>query len=89
MSLKRQERRLGREPTFRARQRDGSMFKKQGSIQSPGTREGGRCATQATLTLGEWNGIFLVSPVTMQGRSVILLVSSVSHLILGSLNRLQ
>lgn len=66
----------------------GSVFKKQGIIQSPGTLEGGRCVKLATLTLGEWNGFSDLTSYNAR-RSVILLVSSVSHLIFGSLNRLQ
>lgn len=43
------------------------VFKQQGSLQSPGAREEGRCVKSATFTLGEWKGISPVSPVVMQG----------------------
>lgn len=84
MSLMNRERRLGREPGFRAEQRDGSMFKKQSNLLEHMKEED--LLKLPSLTLSKWNGISLVSPVIMQG-GFILLVSLISHLILGSVNR--
>lgn len=43
------------------------VFKPQGSPQSPGAHEEGRCVKSATLAPGEWKDISPVSPVATQG----------------------
>lgn len=68
MSLMNQERRLGREPRFRAKQRDGSMFKKQGNLLKHMREED--LLKLPSLTLSKWNGTSLVSPVIVQGGAI-------------------